>query len=114
VSEAKHIVTVEAVEPVDEYPPNVKFTCTGTRESECHNYPSGEDWDDDDGGQDVAHDECWIQGWMDNDAYLYVGPDRVEGWSGYESVPNVSRSGEIEAAHMWDYIEWKFKEESDE
>lgn len=74
---------------------DVKFTCSGDRSSECHIYPDADEWEEGDGQERTPHEECWLQGWFDNDAYSYFGPDAIDD-GGQEGVPLADRSGEIE------------------
>lgn len=88
-----HTVSVEPSTLIEM--PTVKFVCAGTRESECHIYPDAEEWHDEDGQERTAHDECWLQGWFDNDCYAYFGADALND-GGVYGVPNIANVGEIE------------------
>lgn len=102
-----HTVTVEPNTTTEI--PAVKFTCAGTRESDCHIYPDAEEWHDDDGQERLAHDECWLQGWFDNDCYAYYGEDSLDG-GGPDGVPNVAAAGAVEVeCEPGSHITWWWK-----
>lgn len=98
------------VEPDDFHgTPSVKFTCAGTRESDCHIYPDAAEWHEGDDQEHYPHDECWIQGWFDGDSYAYYGPDSLDEGGPY-GVPNSARSGAIEVEYEWGMgITWWWK-----
>lgn len=115
MSENLHTVTVEVREGAyGENEAVVSFTCSGTRDSDCHVYPDSEEWEDGDGQERVPHDECWLQGWIDNDMYDYVGDDRVLDWEGSQGVPPIARTAPITAEYEYGgYMTWKFEETPD-
>lgn len=108
---AVHFVTVTS--NGEDMPATVKFECRGNRDSKCHSYPNCECeyWDDEHEQEHpfVQHDECWMQGWFDNNMHVYDGPD------GYDMRDNcvpdgMNRSGEISACYDLDgFVEWQFK-----
>jgi hypothetical protein len=89
----------------------VKFECRGNQDSKCHSYPACECeyWDDDHEHPFVKHDECWMQGWFDNAAHVYEGPDRND--MDDNCVPrDMQRSGAVSASYEYDgYVSWKFE-----
>lgn len=110
-----HTVTVTVRDDFGEPAADVRFVCAGTRESDCHIYPDSEEWSDNDGQERAPHDECWLQGWLDNDMYEYVGDDRISDWEGSKGVPPITRTGHITAEYEWDgYVTWKFEESEGE
>ena len=100
MTKATHTV---AFEPEGSRP---NFVCHGDRDSDCHSYPDCdcESWGDDHEHPFVPHDECWMQGWFDNNAIEYLGVDGDVRNYGYE--PPAHRSGKITANFEGDYIEW--------
>lgn len=80
------------------------FTCKGDRTSPCHQYPPDdsymETWSEGDRGTFVAHDDCWIESWMeDADCAALCGPDS-------EPV----RSGPIHVTWGGNCVEWEYAE----
>lgn len=79
-----------------------EFTCTGDRTSPCHQYPPDdaemETWGEDDRDVFVAHDECWLEQWMDGYyCAILCGPDG-------EPV----RPGPITVTWNGDCVEWEY------
>ena len=97
-----HTVTVipeTGLDPEDPGIPTVTFTCTAGRTDDCHIYADGEDWEEPDAVR-TEHDECWAQGWFDNDDYTYAasGDWNFQGPSG---VPNAARTGPVVVEFDW-------------
>lgn len=84
--------------------PEIVFTCSGTRESDCHNYPACdcEVWDDEHQHPKVQHDECWMQNWFDNDA---TDPS-TETLDLAEYT--VGQSGPVTCSFEYDFVRWEF------
>lgn len=109
-----HYVTLTPKTHLDgtELPSDLKFECRGDSSSDCHIYPACdcEYWDDDHAKEHprVPHDECWLQGWFDNDATSYEGDDFND--MDDCGVPcGVSRSGPIKTSFEVDYVGWEFE-----
>ncbi|RRQ26373.1 hypothetical protein DK926_18755 [Rhodococcus sp. Eu-32] len=88
----------------------IEFFCTGDRISRCHQYPDCdcEAWDNDHeaeyGHPFVAHDECWMQAWFDNDC-VCPSHDCLDEHEG-EYKPGMW--GPVTASFNEDYVEWEF------
>lgn len=113
---------------------HVRFACSAPEDGPCRTYPpiaSGcacEVWSEcddhlpsDEGGCGLdesapTHDrsghlfepgqECWVQGWFDNDGHQYIGRDADDMHD--NSVPGVARTGEIDVSFDGDYVEWEW------
>ncbi|MFI6215673.1 hypothetical protein ACIBCD_27085 [Nocardia brasiliensis] len=88
--------------------PKIEFTCRGDRTAECHSYPDCEcaSWDTDHeeqyGHPAVAHDQCWMQEWFQNeDTHPY-----------WETLPDFDyrpgMSGPVTASFDSECVEWEF------
>ena len=102
-----HTVTVTPRPDPDDYrDPFVEFTCAATPDAPCRNYPDKEQWGDNDPDA-YPRDECWAQGWFDNDDYTYAasGDWNFQGPSG---VPNAARTGPITITYEGDHITWEW------
>lgn len=91
-----------------------RFTCTGDRTSPCHQYPPDdaemETWGEDDRdvfvahdalGVFVAHDECWLEQWMEGACCAETCCPEGE----------PVRSGPITVTWNGDCVEWEYAEE---
>lgn len=79
-----------------------EFICTGDRTSPCHVYPDCFCAFDQVtcAHEKAPHDECWIQGWMDERCSSECGPDG-------EPV----HSGPINVTWNGDCVEWEYVKE---
>ncbi|MFC4373349.1 hypothetical protein ACFO5K_04470 [Nocardia halotolerans] len=91
----------------------IKFTCHGDRDAECHQYPDCdcERWDSDheeeQGHPLVPHDQCWMKNWFDNDCTDPYSETLIE------CDYTVGMSGPIKARFEEDdYVAWEFIEEA--
>jgi len=113
VTDKLHFVKVEPAAPdMDGWRdrPTVTFECRGDRNSKCHQYPDCdcEGWCEGHEHPSVAHDECWMQGWFDNDGHSYEGPESND--MDECGVPrDLAASGQIVAQYEYDgYLSWEF------
>ena len=100
---ALHTVTITG----DEEHPRIEFTCHGGIESACHNYPGCdcESWERVGHPHSIVpHDECWMQGWFDNDCISPMGEQSSLDDCEYK----VGMSGPINTEFCHDYVEWEF------
>jgi hypothetical protein len=95
----------------------VTFQCRGDRTSPCHEYPACDcDYYEPGHAEEhppVAHDECWLQGWFDNNGHEYAGngADGMEAADDTDDncVPrNMAAWGQITATYEDDYVSWEF------
>ncbi|TFD27468.1 hypothetical protein [Cryobacterium cryoconiti] len=92
----------------------VKFTCTAPAEAECRTYPDSCGcesfaWNearthDIEGHPRTIGNECWMQGWFDNEGAVYVG-DGVDDMRD-DYVPAVNRTGLVVISPIEEWIEW--------
>lgn len=92
-----------------------RFECQGSASAACHIYPACdcESWNDDHakdygpGHEPVQQDECWLQGWFDNDAAVYAGEDATDMRD--NGLPDtLCQEGAIEYSFCDEWIEWSF------
>jgi len=115
-----HTLTVKMAEadedgwrPVE--PESLAFTCTAPPDAECRTYPhcDCESWEragdaDQYGHPLVSGQECWLQGWFENNGVEYTGPDAVDGH------PPTERTGAINHEFAYDYVQWDWADEAGE
>lgn len=111
-----HTVTVTGRQGDDDTweEPEVTFICTEAPGVGCRLYPDCdcESWDDSHDHPRVPQNECWMQGWFENDGHSYIGKD-ADDMGGENGLPEgMNRSGPITAAFQGDYVEWEFVEEA--
>ncbi|WP_280439008.1 hypothetical protein [Nocardia cyriacigeorgica] len=103
---AEHLHTVEIIGTTDA--PQIKFTCHGDRDAPCHRYPAcdcefwNHDHEEEYGHPDVAHDECWMQPWFDDDN----ADPNSETLIDCDYVPGMS--GPVRACFQEEYVAWEF------
>lgn len=103
---ADHLHTVEITGTVDD--PRIKFTCHGDNTAPCHLYPACdcEFWDSDHeeeyGHPDIPHDECWMQGWFNEDN----ADPNSETLIDCDYMPGMS--GPVKAWFQEEYVAWEF------
>lgn len=88
----------------------VTFQCRGVRTSKCHQYPDCdcESWDDTHEHPHVPHDECWMEGWFDNDGHSYEGDD-ADDMQECGVPTNLAAWGQVAVHYEDGYVAWEFE-----
>lgn len=108
-TERLHYVTVKPAD--DSHPePQQQFECRGDKTSPCHQYPNCdcESWSKGHEHPYVPHDECWMQGWFENEGgTVYEGEEYDE--YNIQGLPSdMDRSGPIVASFQQEFVGWDF------